>query len=139
MAFSEVLPVPGGAESLLPLQLGSWPGTSSFHDLAWLEISFQVLIMVEFQKICLKTTSSKVYSGLWVRFDDTTFPPCGLRRWESEGVWNSGNGEVLSCFLLPKNCARASLLPLPRGTERSLVCTCRTSLFKYEENEGARH
>ena len=45
-----------------------------------------------------------------VRFGDSSFPPCGVRRRESEGIWTNWNGGVLSCFLLPKNCARASLL-----------------------------
>lgn len=109
VAFSEALPVCGGAERLLPQQPGSWPAASSFRGLAWLEISFQVLTLVEIQKYVIRRPVA--WSTLWVRFNNTSFPLCRLRRWESRGAWNSGKGGVLSCFLLPKNCARASLLP----------------------------
>lgn len=113
VAFSEVLPVCGG------LQNGSCPSSQApglrlHRSVAWLEISFQVLTLIEIQKYV--TRRPVAWSTLWVRFNNTSFPLCRLRRWESQGAWNSGNGGVLSCFLLPKNCSRASLLPrCPEG------------------------
>lgn len=119
VVVSEALPVPGGAESLLPQQPGCWPGG---FVIPWLGLTwnlFPSLKTSRVSKIHLKKTSCMVYSSgpsSRVRFDDTSFPACGLRRRESQGAWYSGNGGVFELLPPAKELCKSIPPPsLPEG------------------------
>lgn len=81
LVVSEALPIPGSAELLLPLADGLWGFVILLFDLTWNIFASSNTGRVS--KVCLKNTSSMVCSSCsssWVRFDDASFPLCGLRR-----------------------------------------------------------
>lgn len=94
-----------------------WLGALSFCGLAWLEIYFLVLTLVELQKCILRTPvawSALLVPAIGWGLMMPVFHS-GLRRQKSERAWNHGNWGVLNCYLLLENCAEAfCLLGSPR-------------------------